>query len=154
MLERVDGENRGACRGRGSSFGMEACTKKQKVLSTKVDCWARFFALFREYNLQRLPSMQEDSTEGEEMRRQQRMKVMKDMTKKIRSRCRMDAENRWWVTELLAAACEKAWVHPGREETMQKWYKRMKKRMRRWRKCINKSDANDKECGGKCWTFA
>ena len=50
---------------------------------------------FLEYNLQRLQSMHEDSTEKEEMRRQQRMKVMKDMTKKIRSKGRMDAENRW-----------------------------------------------------------
>ena len=38
------------------------------------------------YNLQRRQSMHEDSTEEEEMRRQQRMKVMKDMTKKIRSK--------------------------------------------------------------------
>ena len=50
------------------------------------------------------------------------MKVMKDMTKKIRSRGRMDAESRWWVAELLAADCEKGWLHPEEEETMQKWY--------------------------------
>ena len=31
------------------------------------------------------------------------MKIMKDLTKKIRSKVRMDAESRWWVTELLAA---------------------------------------------------
>ena len=48
------------------------------------------------------------------------MKVVKDMTKKIRSKERMDAENRWWVAELLAADCEKAWLHPEEEETMQK----------------------------------
>ena len=48
------------------------------------------------------------TTEEEEMRRQQRMKVMKNMAKKIRSKGRMDAENRWWVAELLAAGCEKA----------------------------------------------
>ena len=62
--------------------------------------------------------MHEDSTDEEEMKRQQRMKVMKDITKKIRSRRRMDAENRWWVAELLAAD----WLHPEEEETMQKWY--------------------------------
>ena len=35
----------------------------------------------------------------------------------------MDAENRLWVTELLAADSEKAWLHPEEEETktMQKW---------------------------------
>ena len=30
----------------------------------------------------------------------------------------MDAENRWWVAELLAANCEKAWLHPREEETI------------------------------------
>ena len=32
------------------------------------------------------------------------------------------AENRGWFAELLAADCEEAWLHPGEEETMQKWY--------------------------------
>ena len=35
---------------------------------------------------------------------------------------KQDAENRWWVAELLAADYERAWLHPGEEETMQKWY--------------------------------
>ena len=48
------------------------------------------------------------------------MKVMKDMTKKIRSKGRMDAESRGWVTELLAVGCDKAWLHPEEEETTQK----------------------------------
>ena len=38
------------------------------------------------------------------------MKVMKDMTRKIRSKGRMDANNSWSVSELLAADCEKAWT--------------------------------------------
>ena len=59
--------------------------------------------------------MYKDSTEGEEMKRQPRMKVMKVMTKKIKRR--MDAEYRWLVA---AADCEKAWLHPGEEESMQK----------------------------------
>ena len=62
------------------------------------------------------------STEVEEMKEQQRMKIMQELTRKIRSKGRMDAESRWWVTELLAANCEKAWVHTG-WGTMQKWYK-------------------------------
>ena len=78
--------------------------------------------MFREYTLQGLQSTHEDATEGEEMKRQERMKIMKDTTKKIRSKGRMDAGNRWWVAELLAADCEKAWLHPGEEETMHKWY--------------------------------
>ena len=40
------------------------------------------FSLFREYNLQRLQSKQEESTEDEEMMQQQRMAVMKDLIKK------------------------------------------------------------------------
>ena len=32
----------------------------------------------------------------------------------------MNAENRWWVAELLAVDCEKAWLHP-EEEALQKW---------------------------------
>ena len=55
------------------------------------------------------------------------MKIMKDLIKKIRSRGRMDAESRWWVAELLAADCEKAWIHPGWEDTMQKWYEWLEK---------------------------
>ena len=78
----------------------------------REDCWALIFASFRKYNLQRLQSMHEASTEGEEMKRQQRVKVTKDVTKKSRSKGRMDAEHRWWVAELLAADCEKAWLHP------------------------------------------
>ena len=37
------------------------------------------------------------------------------------------------VSELLAADCEKAWLHEGLEDTMQKWYDKleeMKKKMR------------------------
>ena len=44
--------------------------------------------------------MHEDSTEEKEMKRQQKKKVMKGMLMKIRSKGRMDAENRWWVAEL------------------------------------------------------
>ena len=80
--------------------------------------------MFKEYKLQRVKSMHEDSTEGEEMKRQQRMK--------IRSKERMDADNRWWVAELLAADCEKAWLNAGWEDTMQKtcydWLEEMKKK--------------------------
>ena len=75
--------------------------------------------------------MHDDSTEEEEMKRQRRMKIMKDMTKKIRSRGRMDAESRWWVAELLAADCEKAWIHPGWEVAMQKWYEWLEKGKRK-----------------------
>ena len=45
------------------------------------------------------------------MRQQRRLKVMTDMTKKIKAKGRMDANNGWWVSELLAADGEKAWLH-------------------------------------------
>ena len=62
----------------------------------------------------------EESTEEEEMKQQQRMMmIMKDLFKK-RSKGRMNAKSRWWVCEQLAADCEKAWIHTGWEETMQK----------------------------------
>ena len=98
--------------------------------------------MFREYNLQQLQSMHEDSTEEEEMKQRQRMKIVKDLTKKIRLKGRMDAKSRRWVSELLAADCEKEWIHPGWEDTMQKWcewLEKMKKmRRERWRRGINK----------------
>ena len=34
----------------------------------------------------------------------------------------MDANTSWWVSELLAANCEKAWLHSGWEDITQKWY--------------------------------
>ena len=57
--------------------------------------------------------MQEESTEEEEMKQQQRMGIMKDLMRKIRSKGRMDAKNRRWVAEILATGCEKAWFHAG-----------------------------------------
>ena len=61
------------------------------------------------------------------MKQQQRMAIMRDLKKKIRSKERMDAENRWWVSELLSADCERAWIHPGWEDTMQRWYEWLEK---------------------------
>ena len=55
--------------------------------------------------MQRLQSKQEESTEEEEMKQQQRMAIMKDLMKKIRSKGRMGA-----------------WAHRGWEDTMQKRY--------------------------------
>ena len=69
--------------------------------------------------------MQEGSTEEEEMKQQQRIEVMKDMTSQIRAKGRLDANNSWWVREQLAADCEKAWLHVGWEDILQKWYEWM-----------------------------
>ena len=52
---------------------MEEGAQKQEVQNKKVGgyCWARLLSLFREYNLQRLQSKQEESTEEEDMKQQQ-----------------------------------------------------------------------------------
>ena len=74
-------------RGRGFALERRRVRKSRKYRIRKwgEDCWAKIFALFREYNLQRLQSKQDELTEGEEMKQQQRMNILKDMTKKIRS---------------------------------------------------------------------
>ena len=70
------------------------------------------------------------------MKQQQRMGSMKDLIKKIRSQGSEDAMNRWWVSELLAKDCEKAWIHTGWEDTMQKWYE--------WLEHMKKKDEKEK----------
>ena len=92
--------------------------------------------MFREYNLQRLRIKQEGLTEEEEMMQQQKMAIMKDPMKKIRSKGSMDAKNCWWVAELLAKDCEQAWARTGWEDTMQKWYE--------WLEQMKKKDEKEK----------
>ena len=60
------------------------------------------------------------------MKQPQRMAIMRDLIKKIRSKGSMDAQNRSWVAELLAKDCERAWTDTGWEGTMQKWYECLK----------------------------
>ena len=83
------------------------------------------------------------------MKRQQRMKIMKDMTKQIRSKGRMDADSRWWVAKVLAADCEKALFNAGWEDTMQG-----EENERREEEdgiiASAKGKSDDQECGGQC----
>ena len=94
---------------------MEEGAQKQEIQNKKVmrRLLGKIFSLFREYNLQHLQSKQEESTEEQEIKQQQRMVIMKDMIRKIRPKGRMDAQGGWRVAELLAADCEKAWIHTG-----------------------------------------
>ena len=51
--------------------------------------------------------------------------------RKVTSLERIDAKNRWCAAELLAADCEKAWIHTGLEYSLQKlsnWLEDMKKK--------------------------
>ena len=92
--------------------------------------------------------MQEGQTGKEEMRQQQTMKVMDDITKENRLKGRMDAIHSWWLIELLAADCEKALLHPGWEDTFLRWYECEEKRQ-------SKEDGigaskNSQSCDHKC----
>ena len=84
------------------------------------------------------------------MKQQQRMKIMNDLTKKIRSKGRVDAENRWRVAELVAESVDNG-----------KHYSEVVCVVREDEKngtdggeAPTKSGANDQECGGKRWTLA
>ena len=115
--------------------------KKYRIKKVERRLLGKNFSFFEEYNLQRLQSKQEDSTEDEEMKQQQRMAIMKDLIKEIRSKGSMDTKSRWWVAKLLAKDCEKAWAHTGWEDTMQKWYECLeymkKDEKEKWRRCIS-----------------
>ena len=99
---KVEESKREAFRGSGDPLEWRRVRKNKKYGIRKwgEDCWAKIFSLFREYNLQRLQCKQEVSTKEEEMKQQQRMMIMNDLMKKIRSKGKMDAKSRWWVSEL------------------------------------------------------
>ena len=74
---------------------MEACAK-QEIQNKNVENRLLDKNLRRVQRVQPAASAkQEESTEGEEMNQQQRVNITKDLTKKIRSKGRMDAEYRW-----------------------------------------------------------
>ena len=60
----------------------------------------------------------------------------------------MDANNSWWVNELLATNCEKAWLHPGWEDTLLRrynWLYEMTKRRKRM-EAPKVDQSYDQEC--------
>ena len=106
---KVEESMREAFRGRGAPLEWRRVRKNKKYRTRKwrEDCRARIFFLFRAYNVQNLHCKQEESKEEEEMKLQQIMVIMKDLIRKIRSEGRMDAKNRWWVSELLRQTVRK-----------------------------------------------
>ena len=56
--------------------------QKQEIQNKKVGrrLLGKHFSLFKAYNLQRVLCKQEESTEEEEMKQQQRTRIMKDLT--------------------------------------------------------------------------
>ena len=63
----------------------------------------------------------QEATEEERMKQQQRMKIMRDMKRRMKRQVEMDVNNSWWVSELLALDYIKGWFHPEWEDTMQQW---------------------------------
>ena len=61
---------------------------------------------------------------------------------------------------MLAADCERAWIHAGWEDTMQEWYMWLEEMKKKDEKEMNggtasaQGDANGEECGGKCGSLA
>ena len=90
------------------SGGWSGESKNISLERKEENCWARIFSCVREYNVQRKQGMQDSQAEKGEVRQQQRMKVTRD-----RAKGRMDANDSWCVSEVLAADCEKAWLHSG-----------------------------------------
>ena len=111
----------GAIKGRGepSECWMVQRVKKYQPQQWGEDCWAKTFWWFRDYDLQRKQGMQESLTEKEEVRQQQRMKVVTDLTNKIKSKGRMHTDSSTSVSELLAADCQKNVLYPGLEAMVQ-----------------------------------
>ena len=139
---------------------MEESALKQEIQTKKVErrlLDKNFPLCFREYNLQRPQSKQDESTEEEEMNNNG---YYERSDEEIRSQGRMDAKDRWWVAEILATDCEKVWIHTGCEDTMQKWYEWLEYMKRKDGEGKNGGDASaqggedDQECRRKCWTSA
>ena len=75
---KIENSKREAFGGRGAPLERRRVRKSKKCRITKwrEDCWARIFALFRDHNSQRLQSKQKESAEEEEMKQQQRLKII------------------------------------------------------------------------------
>ena len=82
--------------------------KKYQLRKWSEDCWARIALGSGSITFSENQGMQEGHTAQEEMRQQQRMKVMKDMTPKIGTNgCEPQLVVR------LVVLCKKACSHPG-----------------------------------------
>ena len=64
----------------------------------------------------------------EGIKQQQSVKFMEDMMRKIKAKGRMDANNSWWVSEMLAVDCKKAWLHQEWEGSQAALWKKTQKK--------------------------
>ena len=125
VLEKFDGARKNAYKLRGETLEWRIVQREKGYQPRKCceDCWATVYSWLMDYSLSRSKRMQEaGNTDEEERKQEQRMKTGTDRTRKIKAKGRMDANNGWWVSELLAADCKKAWLNPESENTMQHGY--------------------------------
>ena len=85
--------------------------KKYQTRKWSDDCWARFFSWFREYDLQRKQGMkgEPDGKGGDEAAAKDEGHDRYDRTN---PKGKMDANNSWWVSELLVGDCQKSVAQP------------------------------------------
>ena len=102
-----------ACEGRGEPTKWQIKNEGTNVSTAEVERGSLGcnFSLFGEYSFQRNRSVQAGQTE-EEAKLQNNIEVMKSMTRqKVPAQCRIDAQNSWLVSALLAAAFDRAWIN-------------------------------------------
>ena len=97
------------------------------------DCWAGIS--LSEYNLQRQQSKRNELTEEAEMNQQQKMVIMRDFTRKIRSKGRMGGEADGGSLSCWRQTVKKR-GSTGWEDTLQKWQK--------WLEEMKKKDEKEK----------
>ena len=99
-----------------SCWNGECSEKKYQPWKWCAGCWARIFSRFRECGQQRSKIMQAGNTE-KESNQQQRVKIMTDMTRKIKAKGTMEASSSCLVIELLAADRKKCvFIQTGRTQ--------------------------------------
>ena len=69
----------------------------------REDCWVRISSWFREYVSQRKQALKVGDTLEEEIKQQERMRILLKMIKKIKKVGMIDTKSSWWVTGLLAS---------------------------------------------------
>ena len=140
---KVKESKREAFRGGGGPPGMEEGAPKQQIQNKKVvrRLLGNNFSLFREYNLQRLQSKPEESTEEEEMKQQQRMMNRTDLRRKNQVKRKTGR----WEPMVRLLRCQtvrkRGFTQDGKTQYRNGFsgWRRRKRRTRRtiWRKCIS-----------------
>ena len=99
------------------------------------------------------------TTVEERLKQQERMRVMRGIIKRRKKVGRMDAPNNRWITELLAADCERMWLDSEGKEDMRMckgWLfeetgtNECRRERETHQKMVGKMIVN---AAGRCWVF-